>query len=429
MKQKKDWAMLFRKKMRNKSGVAVLLAVTLMCAILSAVCTGYFCRRINDNTNRKMGAVIEAFLEAHPETDEMELIEILSKDTSDGKTLAFYGIDEKRYPAVKENRAAENAMCLCAIGCVLLLGAASFCQALRTEKKKKRRIEEITGYLRRINAGDDTLDVYDNSEDGFSLLKNEIYKTAVREREQRENAEKGRIAIKDALSDISHQLKTPLTSISIMTEILEEETLSEKGAEFIEDIKTELLKVRSLVTELLKLARFDADTVAFKRERCSLGAIVEDAKKDLSALAEKAQVSIEVLSASESPLYCDKKWQKEAFLNIMKNCVEHSREGQRVLVRIEGNRIYTEAVISDEAGGMCEKDRKHIFERFYKGQGASEESCGIGMHLAKTLIEKDGGTISVSSKEGAGSRFTVRYFHSGMKGETHEETRNSDYSD
>lgn len=204
-------------------------------------------------------------------------------------------------------------------------------------------------YIDRINRGDYKFDIEDNTEDELSILKNEVYKTTVMLKEVAENSKKDKISLKDSISDISHQLKTPLTSITIMLDSMleDKEMKEEKRHEFIKDIKREVASLSFLVSSLLKLSKFDANTIKFINKDEDVEEILREAAKNLEGLCDLKSVKINIQGEGKSYINCDFKWQVEAVTNIIKNSVEHSPEGGRVDINYSVNSVYTKIEIKD----------------------------------------------------------------------------------
>ena len=230
-------------------------------------------------------------------------------------------------------------------------------------------------------------------------------------KESADNSIKDKKELKNSLEDISHQLKTPLTSILIMLDNLidEPDMESKMRDEFVRDIKREVTNINFLVQAILKLSKFDSNTVDFIREKNHMKSIIDKSIQNVSTLCDLKNVEIETKGCENAILYCDFRWQVEAITNIIKNCIDHSKEGSKVVINYGENKVYSFINIEDFGEGISKKDLPHIFERFYKGENASEDSIGIGLALSKTIIENDNGNISVdSSKEG--TEFQIKYF-------------------
>ena len=226
------------------------------------------------------------------------------------------------------------------------------------------------------------------------------------------NTNKDKIQLKKSLEDISHQLKTPLTSIMVMLDnIIDDPDMDEDiRNEFIMDIKRDVTNIKFLVQAILKLSKFDANTINFIKTDRTLKDIVDESIKNVSALCDLRNISFEVDSDDNATINCDFKWQVEAVTNILKNCIEHSSDGSKIDIKYNANSVYAMILIRDYGEGISKEDLPHIFERFYKSANSSEDSVGIGLCLAKTIIEEDKGSIFVESDD-KGTIFTIKYYY------------------
>ena len=406
---------LKNKESYKKTLVAVLIIGMIFCLIISIINYRQY-KNFTQETNARIEVLIERVKKEYPKVKEAELIEVLnSSEVPSEKTdkiLRGYGIDTQRDSLVFATQNIYLRWCGIFAAATVCFVIAILIVFLRSEKEKSRKLREITGYLEEITRGNYILDLNDNTEDQLSMLKNDIYKITVLLREQAENSASDKMAVKDSISDISHQLKTPLTSIMIMIGILsEDENIDEEQRkQFIDEIKTQVLRINLLIQSLLKLTKFDANTIKFKRKNIEACDLVQDSLDNLESIIDEYGVNVSFNRESGHKIYCDPLWQREAIMNIIKNGCESSHPGGFIHIEISSNPIYTQIKIADNGKGISEKDQKHIFERFYKGENSSDEGCGIGMSLAKTIIEKDDGTISLKSQEGQGTEFIIKYF-------------------
>ena len=292
--------------------------------------------------------------------------------------------------------------------CALLFLVAFY---LYIKKREKARWNGLIEVIDRINRADYEIDFNTMQEGEYAILKDRLYKMSIMLREQAENSRKDKEEIKDALSDISHQLKTPFTSILIMTDALTDDPDMDEAmrTELLRDIKREVEHVNFLVQNLLKLSRFDANSVIFYPKEHTLGELVDKAVQNVSALIDLKSVRIIRKGDDTGTFMTDINWQAQALTNVLKNGLEHSREGSRIHIYTEKNTAYCMVRVTDEAGGIPDEDIPHIFERFYKGKNSGDNSTGIGLSLAKTIVNKEGGTLTAHS-EGAGSVFEFKYF-------------------
>lgn len=285
---------------------------------------------------------------------------------------------------------------------------------LRYRRSVAAEVGGLAAYLRRIDAGDYSLDVRDNGEGGFSRLKNDLYKVTVRLREGAEQLQKDKTALANLIADISHQIKTPLTSLGVLVDLLAEDPPEADRAAFVERLRAELGRIQWLTAALLKLARLDGGTAAFKSEPVDIRRLVDRALAPLQIPLEikGQQLVLEGPAGPEGAGYTgDLNWSAEALTNVVKNCVEHTPEGGTIAIRYGANPLYAEIVVADNGPGIGARDLPHIFNRFYRGQNAGENSVGIGLALAKAIFNAQGGDITVRSEPGEGTTFEIRVFH------------------
>lgn len=389
------------------------LAVTIVFCVISAVFTFIGLENIRKTSNDTINQLVNILLEKYPDVSEKEVAEILNNKTEytdNSEFLNKYGIyPEKDW--VSYNNQGSYKYVLLSVSVCIAFGLAFAVLFLGYLKIQKKQTMDIAKRIERINLGDYSLQIDRNSEDELSLLDNQIYRTAVKFREQAENSNKDKENLQKSLSDISHQLKTPLTSIIVMVDnILDDDDVPlEIRREFLNDIKHNTNTISFLVQSLLKLSKLDAEAVKFRYEQVEVKSIVDECIKNTAVMAEILGVRLET-DCNDIILNCDKKWLCEAVTNIIKNCIEHSHNGN-IKITADQNKLYTKISIKDNGNGITKEDLPHIFERFYKGKNSSDDSVGIGLSLAKTIIEKQGGYISVSSELNKGSEFVIKFFN------------------
>ena len=272
-----------------------------------------------------------------------------------------------------------------------------------------RQLNKLIDVLRRVNSGDYSLDLNDNEEGEISILKSEIYKVTLMLREQNESLKNEKTILANSLADISHQLKTPLTSLFVMADLLSKDNFTkEERTGFIKRIHSQLERLQWLVESLLKLSKLDAKTVTFKTQSVLPSDLIN---KALSPLLIPIDIKNQTLNikADDKPVNCDLNWTAEALLNILKNCVEHTSEGGKIDITVSSNALYTSIIIQDNGKGIDKSDLPYIFNRFYKGKNASEDSVGIGLAMAKSIIEAHGGSIQAKSEPGSGTIFNIQF--------------------
>lgn len=362
--------------------------------------------------NEKIVSLIELVQEKYPEVTKEEMIEILNAKESYQNVLKEYGYDIEVDSLIDINDQRRQMISMIKNLSFLLLFGILFWLFLHYLKRNDKEIHKIVKCVENINHQIYDLDLDESSEDQFSILKNEIYKTTIMLKEQAENSLKDKLALKNSLEDISHQLKTPLTSIRIMLEnIMDDPDMDLATREyFLQQIKREIMNIDFLVQSILKLSKLEANTIQFIRQKVSVQKILEEVVQNVSNLCDLKNVNIIVKNECKKEINCDIRWQVEALTNILKNAVEYSKPGDKVMIECEDNNLYVQIKIIDFGKGMNHQDTLNIFKRFYKGKGAKEDSVGIGLALAKTMIENDNGRITVESKEGKGTTFKIKYF-------------------
>ena len=362
--------------------------------------------------NLTISNLIDEIMEKYPETDEQELIRIINSENQEQKdeVLSKYGYTNN-ISYIKELENSMNTSIRINIAIIVLLGVISIIVALIYTNKRDKSLRSINKYLDKVNNGNYELKIEDNGEDEISRLRNELYKTTILLRESAENSEKEKTNLNNSLADISHQLKTPLTSIRIMLDNIEENpNMDEKTRnEFIEEISRQIDWISSLVISLLKLAKFDAGAIIMQDTQINVKKLIDNVINNLAIMIDIKNIKIEEKIDEDVILRADYNWQLEALTNIIKNCIEHSKEDSKIKIEVENNSIFVKIKITDEGEGIAKEDLSHIFERFYKSKQASENSIGIGLSLAKTIIEKENGYIKVDSELGKETTFEIKY--------------------
>ena len=281
---------------------------------------------------------------------------------------------------------------------------------VRYQRSVSAQVADLSAYLRQIEAGDYALDVRDNGEGSFSLLKNDLYKVTVRLREQAELLQKDKTALSNLIADISHQIKTPLTSLGVLADLLAEDPPEADRRVFVERLRAQLGRIQWLVAALLKLARMDAGTAAIKSEPVDVRRLIEKALEPLQIPLEIKNQRLEVHGDDGASFTGDLDWSAEALTNVIKNCVEHTPEGGRIEISFGANAMYAEIIVSDDGEGIASRDLPNIFNRFYRSENASDKGVGIGLALAKAVFTAQGGDITVHSQRGMGTSFEIRFF-------------------
>ena len=279
-------------------------------------------------------------------------------------------------------------------------------------KRRYLDMEHLSDELDHILHGEGKYLITECEEGELAILNSSIRKMTMKMKEQASQLTNEKILLTDAIADIFHQLRTPLTSLRLTCSMLSEEKLEyEERVRYVRGIKKQLERMQWLVETLLKMSKIEAGTVTFKKENVVVAEIMEKACEPLLIPLELRGVSLKK-EMGEAALTGDAEWLTEAFGNIVKNCMEHTHEGGSITIKAEENALYTEIVISDTGTGFTPEDLPHIFERFYKGKNSSSESVGIGLALCRTIITGLDGTIKAENGKDGGAQFVIRFYKS-----------------
>ena len=401
-----------KNKIELKKYIISTLIVFICLFVLFLFLNIYEYKTYTKNFNNKISAIINVIKKDYPKITDKEIIKILNNDTL--KTNDFfnkYGIDVNNKSILIKNDRDYHKFLAINLSFLTITVVILLIIYIRYNYKKEKDIKDIIKCIEQINKKNYEIQIDSISEDELSILKNEIYKTTIMLKEAAENSSKDKLNLKKSLEDISHQLKTPLTSILVMLDnIIEDSNMEEKiRNDFIVDIKRNVLNINFLVQSLLKLSKFDANTVHFVKQENDLKTIVEESIKNVSTLCDLRNINIKLNIKENSKIICDDKWQIEALTNIIKNAIEHSKNNSNIIINIENNNVYSMIEVINFGEGIAKKDIKHIFERFYRCKNTKTDSIGIGLALAKTIIEEDKGTISVESNK-LETKFIVKYY-------------------
>ena len=276
---------------------------------------------------------------------------------------------------------------------------------LYRNKREAIRIRNLAEYLEQVNIGDARC-FLQKEEDEFSKLQDELYKTVTELYQTREKALLAKNRFAENLYNIAHQMKTPLTAISLSVQTVD----NRPQEEFAEQIRRQVLRLTCLEEALLLLSRIDAGTLLLERRETDVFTLLSLAADNLQELSQEADVFIDVPEAGAVTVCVDLEWTMEAVMNLMKNCMEHTKRGGTVFVSYEQNHLYTQVRIWDEGAGFAKEDLTHLFERFYRGQNEKGGGIGIGLAISKELIESQNGTVTAKNLPDGGACFEIRFY-------------------
>lgn len=401
---------MMKNKIQLRKYLIKEIILTIMVLFIFGLINYFEYQVLTKNNNAKMAQIINLVQEKYPLVKEEDLILILNNYSTNLKILHKYGILETEAATFANTKVLPFFL----IGNIIFL-FITICILthlfLKYNRQKEKELKAITDYIEEINHKNYTLKIDEINEDELSILKNEIYKITIMLKESAEQSEQAKKELKKSLEDISHQLKTPLTSILIILDnLIDNPHMADNiRQDFIHDIKREMININFLIQNLLKLSKFDANTIEFLPTLTPVKKILTKAQKNVATLCDLKNIPIKMSGAKTINIVCDFNWEVEAITNIFKNCIEHSKNNSLIETKVLENKAYVEVQIIDHGEGIKAKDLPHIFERFYKTTNSSQDSMGIGLALAKEIIKKDNGIILVSSNH-KGSIFTIKYF-------------------
>lgn len=395
--------------MKNKKTIILIIVIILIYVFSFNMVYLYQENIYKEKYNMFVNNVIYVVKKNYPNVSNKELSDILN-GKSDYNYLNEYGIDvDDEFALISMHK--ENKK-IFIINNVIL---GSFILVLSiiliiNKNYENNKLEEIIHLIEEINKKNYNLNIKGTDETMISKLKNEMYKTVVMLKNDADNSLKDKLIIKTYLEDISHQLKTPLTVINIsLDNLIDNPNMDEKNRnEFISKISKEVTNINNLIQNLLKLSKFDVNVINFVNKSVNIKEFINKSIDKISLIADLKNINIKVNILNDFNLNIDLNWQIEALLNIVKNAIEHSNENDMVYINCNDNKIYSKIEIINN-GIINDKDLNKIFDRFYTNKKGYSESVGIGLSLAKNIIEKNNGKIDVYSKDGK-TIFTIKYY-------------------
>lgn len=293
--------------------------------------------------------------------------------------------------------------------CILAAVGVLFA-AYRYFRKQDKLLEDAESKIQAFLAGDMDARI-ENDEEGelyklfWSINNMSAVLTSKAAKENREKA-----FLKNTISDISHQLKTPLAALNIYNGILEEAEDIEQVREFVYLSERELDRIETLVQNLLKITRLDAGSMVFHKEEENISEIIKDIELHFAYRAETEGKSIVVSGADDATFFCDRDWMTEALENLVKNALDHTKKGDRITIEWSCFHTLLQIEVKDNGCGIHPEDIHHIFKRFYRSRFSKDsQGLGLGLSLTKAIVEAHGGTIEVDSEIGAGTSFMMNF--------------------
>ena len=405
---------------RNKEAKALLIKLLILQGII--IMAIFFCIGINkrivlEGVINSKAQIIGTILENHPEL-EAELLYSFRDEADENvaqkgkELLAKYGYDINMDYALEPILGdvwKSNLIIFACFGVILLLISAVIIYL--ELKKTYGKVNEAYTYVDDILKGEKATTLDYEGEGEFPILANEINKMVSVIKKDNEIINREKEYLKEILADISHQLKTPLTSITMLTDILIQKNNMDrqKQVEFLNKIYTQSEKMEWLIYNLLKIARLDAGSTEFEHKKVSLDTVINASIGLLEPKIMDKNIKLNI-KGEDTYFIGDKEWSTEAITNILKNAIEHSFKDGEIEITKEDNAVFSRLIIRDNGEGISKKDLPNIFKRFYTGsKGSKPDSIGIGLAMAKSIIERQNGDILVKSKEGNGTEFKITF--------------------
>lgn len=393
--------------------IGCLAIVILLAGMIAAISNGYYERKVVFDQRAK---IVGSIAKKEPERLDKIMIALKDEDQESkayGKAiLEKYGYQEKEMGIVSiQNLSIEL---LVSIGLIIVLGVLW----QREKRRQDKRIESLSSYLNQGINGQSKIQVK-GTEDEFALLEDELYKTVNELYQTRETALKEKVVLKDHLADIAHQLKTPLTSMGLMCELLNEpqELSLEEQKAYAEQIQNQISRLEELVHALLLLSKLEANVIELKQEKVEVYILILRVVELLEPMLKAQNQQIVLMPEADHSVSFrgDMKWSIEALYNLVKNALQHTPSGKKVMIRYAKTPLFTEILVEDEGEGFAKEDIPYLFKRFYKGKNARKDSIGIGLALSETIIKQQNGIIEAENREEGGARFRVKIYPAKMK--------------
>ena len=388
--------------MSKKSNITITILFVLSVSLIAIAAATYlltiYYRQVCFHI---LGGFCDSMIEHNPGSRQAVLEVLKTQDfyMTDKNILSNFGYDPSNL-GITDTTVLWIAIFVFFAGGILFLFSFWY-----WHKKSDARIQALTGYLEKINTGVQGL-VFESSDDEFSKLQDEIYKTVTELYQTREEALAARNNFAENLSNIAHQLKTPITCISLIVQMAKEFMGETRATE----IERQLNRLTHLEESLLLLSRIDAGTLTFDRKPTDVFTILSLASDNLYELFLQNGVLIDIPEMGEMNINVDLNWTMEAVMNLMKNCMEAAGTDTAVHCSYEKNPLYVQIRIWDEGEGFAKEDLPHLFERFYRGEKAENTGIGIGLSLSKAIIEMQNGIIRAFNLPNGGACFEIRFY-------------------
>lgn len=389
----------------SKSRIKLLIPI-LICLIGMVGILVYGINHYRQLAFQHISNLCQTIIELHPEAEEevlsslKEYLEGANQGEQGKEFLLQYG-----YSTSDFDGGFQSGFIFLTLMVFFLIVVSFLIFYWHTDRYNSRRIEELKDYLEYVNIGKFDR-IIQSKEDAFSHLEDEIYKTVTTLRQTRDTAVKTKENYADNLANIAHQLKTKITTLSLALQL----SKKSDSAMYVQQMESQLESLTWLEEALLTLSKIDAGVLQLECSKVDIYTALTLAAENLNELLVESAVTVEIPDKGCIEIDGDMEWTMEAFINVIKNCIEHSAPGSVIHCDYSANPLYTEILIWDEGKGFKEEDIPHLFERFYKGKETSEKGIGIGLSLARSIFEMQNGNITARNMQKSGACFEIRVY-------------------
>ena len=387
---------------KQKRKLSIYIGIILIATILLIIFTIYYIQKnYRESLYLYTNKVISEITKEHPEQEEKIIEEVFLNNSIEEENiediLSKYGFNEENIDIANDNFKSIDKL-IFMFSLIFIIGILGIIGLYTIYiRKQNQKLKKLDDYCKEILKGNYLLDLKEQDESDFSKLKNDIYDMTIMLKEKNSLLEKNNKDIEKLIADISHQLKTPLTSLNLINDILYTDLPEEKKKEFLDSSQKELEKINWLIKTVLNIAKLDSKTLILDKKNENAYHLCLEVKNNFKAMCEINQADIEIISNKNETINCDKKWTIEAMNNIVKNAIEHG--AKTITIKLEENTMYTKITIRDNGEGIDKEDLGHIFDRFYKAKNSKESSLGIGLAFCKSIIRNQDGDIRVKSSK------------------------------
>ena len=401
---------------KQKRKLSIYIGIILIATILLIIFTIYYIQKnYRESLYLYTNKVISEITKEHPEQEEKIIEEVFLNNSIEEENkediLSKYGFNEENIDIANDNFKSIDKL-IFMFSLIFIIGILGIIGLYTIYiRKQNQKLKKLDDYCKEILKGNYLLDLKEQDESDFSKLKNDIYDMTIMLKEKNSLLEKNNKDIEKLIADISHQLKTPLTSLNLINDILYTDLPEEKKKEFLDSSQKELEKINWLIKTVLNIAKLDSKTLILDKKNENAYHLCLEVKNNFKAMCEINQADIEIISNKNETINCDKKWTIEAMNNIVKNAIEHG--AKTITIKLEENTMYTKITIRDNGEGIDKEDLGHIFDRFYKAKNSKENSLGIGLAFCKSIIRNQDGDIRVKSskkEEDSWTEFMIKLY-------------------